>query len=884
MNKWAILGIKPTNDKDKLKEAYFDKLSVVNPEDDEEGFKQLRNAYESLLKDIDNQDELDNQCEDDNQLSLWLKKVDYVYSRFSQRISCDDWEQLLKDDICFCLDTKEDASMALLEYLMDHCFMPQKIWVLLNQHFGWMDNKQDLYEEFPEEGFIDYVEHRIEYADSLNYELFSEIDDSNDYDEWIRLYYQISRELRENKTEQIEKDFAMMQSLNIKHPYQAILNIKYLVLQSKLDEAATIAENLIQRYSDEPGVIYAMAKVRLHQENYNEALKYYKMMLDITPDNYNCLRDIADCKLSLGDYEEAKKIYHDLIDRNNYDKYVRGQLEKVNDKIIQLMKGDFDKSNSDKMLKLGWCLYENGRYDEILDLVKSVDKEDEARFYNLLGRTYKELNRYSEALEYYKKCCYILENEDKQGRHLPYIYGEIGKMYAALEEYEKAIEYCDKALDMNHEDIAALDLKACALAKMEQYKESLKYFDKCIDINDKYFEVLLHRSNLLSELGYDADALSDAEKAEELEPRFSECYVMQMKLYCEHEQFDDALEVYHRAEEYDAVTDKTKLYRAKAVFGKRKNKKAKTILNEILNNIEENGDTCKILAEVYGELALVYSKLQKSEQADEYINKAIEIAPENPHLYNKAGIIFDNKRKWETAIEYYKKAIEIMGDRARAEFFTNIALSFIKLKQYDEAINYYGQAIELYPHNSELYVKKARAHELIKQYDEAMELYEECLEFDDYNKDYINHKLEELYEIKNKELQHFFYEYRNAARECEHDGNKEKAAQLYKMALDICDKITNKDASQYTEMAECCRALGDLEKVIFYCNMCKEHMCCKSKECFDSLYVLAGAYEDKKDYENALECYYRIIESEGSDDDSEKAIKRIKKTMMKKNS
>ena len=165
-----------------------------------------------------------------------------------------------------------------------------------------------------------------------------------------------------------------------------------------------------------------------------------------------------------------------------------------------------------------------------------------------------------------------------------------------------------------------------------------------------------------------------------------------------------------------------------------------------------------------------------------------------------------------------------------------------------------------------------------------MELYEECLEFDDYNKDYINHKLEELYEIKNKELQHFFYEYRNAARECEHDGNKEKAAQLYKMALDICDKITNKDASQYTEMAECCRALGDLEKVIFYCNMCKEHMCCKSKECFDSLYVLAGAYEDKKDYENALECYYRIIESEGSDDDSEKAIKRIKKTMMKKNS
>ena len=53
-NYWSILEIEPTTNKDKIKEAYYNKLVVVNPEDNEEGFKELRNAYEILLKECDN--------------------------------------------------------------------------------------------------------------------------------------------------------------------------------------------------------------------------------------------------------------------------------------------------------------------------------------------------------------------------------------------------------------------------------------------------------------------------------------------------------------------------------------------------------------------------------------------------------------------------------------------------------------------------------------------------------------------------------------------------------------------------------------------------------------------------------------------------------------
>ena len=47
---WSVLGIEETKDQDSIIAAYRAKVVSVNPEDDPEGFKRLREAFEEAMR------------------------------------------------------------------------------------------------------------------------------------------------------------------------------------------------------------------------------------------------------------------------------------------------------------------------------------------------------------------------------------------------------------------------------------------------------------------------------------------------------------------------------------------------------------------------------------------------------------------------------------------------------------------------------------------------------------------------------------------------------------------------------------------------------------------------------------------------------------------
>ena len=85
---FQILGIEQTKDERALKNAYRDKLAVTNPEDDPEGFKRLRMAYEEACRyagtpDAEENEEAEPTLEDDTPAGQWVRGVRKVYENIT---------------------------------------------------------------------------------------------------------------------------------------------------------------------------------------------------------------------------------------------------------------------------------------------------------------------------------------------------------------------------------------------------------------------------------------------------------------------------------------------------------------------------------------------------------------------------------------------------------------------------------------------------------------------------------------------------------------------------------------------------------------------------------------------------------------------------------
>ena len=89
MNFWDILGIKPTGDKNVIKEAYMEKLNLHHPEEDPDGFQILREAYETALKADLSQtnNDLENFSIEESPVQQWISGVDKLYDNFFERIN-----------------------------------------------------------------------------------------------------------------------------------------------------------------------------------------------------------------------------------------------------------------------------------------------------------------------------------------------------------------------------------------------------------------------------------------------------------------------------------------------------------------------------------------------------------------------------------------------------------------------------------------------------------------------------------------------------------------------------------------------------------------------------------------------------------------------------
>ncbi|WP_206046672.1 tetratricopeptide repeat protein [Inconstantimicrobium porci] len=493
------------------------------------------------------------------------------------------------------------------------------------------------------------------------------------------------------------------------------------------------------------------------KDRLEEAEKLYKEVLEINPDDYNSSIGVADCCLYMDKLEEAKELYIALIRRNAYDNYVRNQIMNVNEKLIEYYKQE-DKHDTISIFKRAWCLFENFRYQEIIDLTEgmTVEEENENQYCELLGKTYAGLKQYEKSIEYFKQWSDKLEKETDENEdrdyNLNYLYSEIGNQYKKLERYDEALEYYDKALAINEDDVDVLNSKGNVLLLTGRYEESLNILERGLEIDGNFYSLYINKCKVLLELGYDGDALDDAIRAQNIYPYNPECYLLQMKLYNRHGESDNALQVYETAVKY-----------FKKAIDNMGNEPYKVFFNNI---------------------ARCYRRLKKYEEAIKYYDKELEIFGGDFDLYDKKAGVYVLMDKYQDAIDIYLECLDVEGIDP-VDVYDNIGDIYKDdIKDYNEAIKWYKMAIKLEPEHRYEYRKIGIAYYKKKKYKTAIKFYKKQLEFDEHAYTYV--KMGEAY----KELH-----------------NAVKAKENYQKALDLYKNIKYPDASHYTEMAKCSKEL-----------------------------------------------------------------------------
>lgn len=233
--------------------------------------------------------------------------------------------------------------------------------------------------------------------------------------------------------------------------------------------------------------------------HYHDAIETLEKSVDLNGGDAASLKYLGLSYLALHRNERALNYLKRACDVNPYDAEVYEQIESIRSHLefkysVRKFynKKDEVKSATGSARKM-WRLPGEAKSEKMMRRInrnlkieqERASRAAEARNYLQLGRIHVKLQRYDEALKYYKRSLYLerdLQNREGEA----FLHLQIGDLYRSTQQYVKAMEHfvlglaIERELGMREDETKILYQIGLTYQEMCQYAEALNYYNQSL--------------------------------------------------------------------------------------------------------------------------------------------------------------------------------------------------------------------------------------------------------------------------------------------------------------------------------------------------------------------------------------------------------------------
>ena len=286
---------------------------------------------------------------------------------------------------------------------------------------------------------------------------------------------------------------------------------------------------------------------------------------------------------------------------------------------------------------------------------------------------------------------------------------EITEM-VARKEFQEAKNLLEKIATDDEKHIEELKLLGLCNVNLENYKEGQSNYETVVKYRPDDATSWFYLASCYDCQNDILHAKAAYQEVIKLRENYTEAYKCLCVLFVKTNEEEKAVELAKKALEFEK-DDYTLYYIIGTAYMSMKK------FQESLEYLEKALELNPEHAQLYNNLGTSYVTIGNFEKAYENFMKASELDPKNSITYFNIASILQIQNKHKEACEYFQKAYVIEPNDS---YLTALALSEVKLEDWDNAIKHYKILVTHHPEKQNYQYNLAACYEMTGQYNYAI--------------------------------------------------------------------------------------------------------------------------------------------------------------------